>query len=97
MSGFEFNPGAVTSSYCAALQKDKACLGLRVVKEFGDTIERQFSCKVYRVKLERVDTNLGHRRIQIGKRCEQCLREHPESVQPDFDIKVFDNNFGRRS
>lgn len=82
---FEFDPTAVTTSYCAALQNDRVCLALRIVDETGEPEYKTFSCKCYRTELEKKDTFVRRRRVQIAKRCEQCRTEHPTGVEADFD------------
>lgn len=80
-SEFTSDPKAATSSLCAALHLDRACLGIRIVDE---PEKRQFYCKHYHVKLESKETTVHRRRVVICKRCEQCRQEH-QNLQPDFD------------
>lgn len=87
---FRFDGRAVTAHYCAALQFDRICLGVRIVDETGERQDRKFYCKHYHDLLEKKDTFIGRRRVVICKRCDKCLQEHSEANQPDFDeVKSF--------
>ena len=82
---FEFDCRAVTRTMCAALQNGRACLGVRVVDETGELIDRKFDCKVYHTHLERKDTLFNGRKVIVCKRCQQCKQDHPSGHQYDFD------------
>ena len=81
----EFDCKAVTKTMCAAVQNGRACLGIRVVDETDELVNREFDCKFYHTHLERKDTSFAGRKVIVCKRCAQCKQDHPSGHQPDFD------------
>ena len=82
---FEFDPSAVTTTMCAALQKNRCCLAVKIIDETGEMVYRKFFCKKYKVNLKRRDTQLYRRPVVICDRCPQCLIDNRSGCEADFD------------